>query len=190
MGGLNPLRVRVSIAVNASVSDVFSYLADFRLHGEWDGYNHLRVLETSSGSIGPGFVCRRLGNLKERYSSGTRSTRTIQRQVIRTQTMIAYLPNQHLQYEDASSDDLELVYRVTFDVTPKEGGGAIVTRSSKLSPTWWMTPGVLVCYATWPLVYPLRLLNQRRYLRRIKERLELKDSLTFPYLGQKQRYQQ
>ena len=180
---MNPLRVRCSITVDASIHDAFSYLADFRLHGEWDGCQQFQILETSSGSIGIDFVCKRLGSREERYSSGTRFTRTVNRQTIITQRMTAYDPDRHLVYVDTSTDNLELDYHVAFDVATGDGG-TIITRSSELEPTWWMVPAVAMFYAVWPLVQPLRLLNQRRYLRRIKERLELKDRSTFPYLAQ------
>ena len=181
---MNLLRVRASITVDASADDVFAYLADFQLHGQWDGCDDLQVLETSSGPIGIDFTCKRLGSREERYSSGTRYTRTVHHQMIRTQRMIEYIPNRCLTYEDTSTENLELDHCISFDLTAVDGG-TIITRYSEPRVSWWMAPILPVFYAAWPLIQPLRLLNQRRYLRRIKDRLELEAGDSFPYLAQR-----
>jgi hypothetical protein len=65
----------------------------------------------------------------------------------------------------------ESAYRISYDLEPS-GLGTRLTRRSEPSGQWW----ALAAYLVWPLVKPIRVLNQSQVLRLIKSELDAPDT--------------
>ena len=62
----------------------------------------------------------------------------------------------------------ESTYRISYDLGPV-GLGTRLTRNSEPAGQWWALPAYLV----WPLVQPIKAMNQSLVLRMIKAQLEV-----------------
>ena len=143
---------------------VFSYIADFQRHGEWDGDQDLEVSRVSPGLVAVGVTCERHGIRHVPVGRGL----TRPKPLFRKTTVTEFIPNKRLGFELKSHEGTAVII---FDVEPTDNGTQI-TKGSDVRILAWSS---LLMLPLLPLVLILRpwlSWNQTHHLRRIKVRVE------------------
>lgn len=149
--------------VNALVDTVFSYLADFTRHSEWDGDRDLKVTKTSPGPVSVGFTCQREGIREGGVGQGNVT-------YVKEQTVSIFVPIERLAFRQMNHDAEVGEFHV-IDLKPVNGDTRI-TKVCRSSIPGWFWPIELIML---PLLLPATTfwhwLLLGRHLRSIKLRV-------------------
>ena len=166
-------RVSKSALINAPPERVFAWLADVRQHVAWYQSFNMRVTETSPGEPRVGYVGCMEGNYRDRPVSFrmeiTRLEPYSHIAFLQSEVYLAPAYSGRTRSKGVRPVQMasESAYRISYDLEPS-GLGTRLTRSSEPAGQWWALPAYLV----WPLVQPIRYLNQSQVLKMIKSQLE------------------
>ena len=186
------LPAKRQIVINAPVNDVFSYLTDFTLHGEWDGAPDLRVERTSGVEVDVGFICeRRCVKEVPRTDFGGFFDWVVDKSLEKILTVTEFVPKIRLEFRVQETDHVAEL--VSFEVFEQiDGSTRVIKETRVLSWLHWsfrllFWPIFLVFFplygwfsAVFRIGYdwqglPCPLLNgwyQGRHLQRIKSQVE------------------
>lgn len=146
------LGVKRNILVNAAPDKVFSYLADFTRHHEWNGWRDFRLKPTFPGYFNVGNTFHASANL---FSTGW-GTRTYRR----VETLTEVFPSIRLAFDSTITPGRnEGNWRVSFDVEPADSGARVTMRYDTIyrGLEWLILPLFVIVL---PLV-PLSLCSRR-----------------------------
>ncbi len=164
-------RISKSQLIDAPPERVFACLADVRRHTGWYRSVDLHVAETSAGDPEVGWQ----GRLEGMYRDLPVTFR-LEITEFAPYSRVSYRQLEVYKTRDfrgragsgvSALKSKESAYRITYDLEPS-GIGTRLTRSSEPSGQWWALPAYLV----WPVVQPIRAMNQALVLRTIKSQVE------------------
>ena len=163
-----------SRVIEAPSEPVLACLTDVGQHAGSVQSFGFRLTETSPGEPRVGY----LGRLEDTRKNLTISFRLeitefvphsriafLQSKVYTAATVLGRTKTQGIRPTSRTS---ESAYRISYDLEPV-GLGTRLTRNSEPAGQWWALPGYLV----WPLVQPIRTMNQSLILRMIKAQLDV-----------------
>ena len=169
-------RVSKSALIDSPPERVFAWLADVRRHVAWYRSFDMRVTEISPGEPKVGYLGRMEGKYRDRPVSFrmeiTRFEPYSHLAFLQTEVYSSPAPRGRTRSKGVRPIQMtsESAYRISYDLEPS-GLGTRLTRRSEPSGQWWALPAYLV----WPLVQPIRFLNQSQVLGLIKSELEAPD---------------
>ena len=162
--------------VNAPAERVFSYLADFGRHGDWDGDARLEIKRPSPWAVAKGSTCEWQTEYQfEGVFGGERDIRTV---VVKKATVVEYSPNKKITFERKKMTVHGFPQEhdfLAFELEPANGGTRVTAQAEEIIPRW-LWPFLLILLPLWPIGWPAGKLYAAwavsRYLRRIKDQLE------------------
>lgn len=154
------IRFKKSIAINAPIEQVFTYLADLRRHGQWDGED-IWVADSSAGAVGVGSWCLRKATLP-----GDLGNYTVEKRV----TVTEFVPNVGIAFKDRKTDRITTLNLIELERFER---GTRITMSSGVSiPLWFWPFWIFLAPVFWPAFQTIFWLQFFTRLRRIRLRLD------------------
>jgi len=114
------IRFKKSIAIDAPIEQVFTYLADLRRHGQWDGEDTW-VADSSTGTIDVGSWCLRKVTVHHEEREYTVEKRV---------TVTEFVPNVRIAFKDRKTDRITALNLIELERFER---GTRITMSSGVS---------------------------------------------------------